>query len=118
MSELDQLSARDVEIVQECLIAAVHGPFFPDEEFHTLMGLTRAEVQQILAGWPAVDETDAQDLAVNNVLNNLLGYPHQEWDCWRDYVSAEPAEVAAILARWRGEDDLDTESRGYFDRLR
>ncbi len=62
-SPLDRLSDRDVEIVRQCLAAAVRGPFFPDWEFGTLMGLTRDEVQDVLLTWPASgDEERAETL--------------------------------------------------------
>jgi hypothetical protein len=72
----------------------------------------------VLAAWPTGDDTDTQDLAVTNVLNNLLGYPHQEGKAWRQHITATPAEVAAILARWRGQERVDPAVRGYFNRLR
>jgi len=117
VSGFDRLSARDVEIIRDCLAAAVRGPFFPDWEFQTLMGLERAGVEQVLAAWPASISSENQDVAVNNVLNNLLGYPHEEWDAWPSYISVQPAEVASVLARWRGDDEFDWDARGYFDRL-
>lgn len=118
MSRLERLSLRDRKIVRDCLTAAVRGPFFPESEFYALIGLERDEVEQVLAAWPDARDPDDQDVAVNNVLNWLLGYPHGEWRAWPAYISAEPAEVAGVLARWRGEDAFDPEPRGYFDRLR
>jgi hypothetical protein len=118
MRGLERFSARDVEVVRECLTAAVQGPFFPEWEFHTLMGLERTEVADLLEAWPDSRGSEEQDLAVNNVLNNLLGYPHDEWRAWKNYISAQPAEVASVLTRWRGDEEFDPEARGYFDRLR
>ena len=46
---IERLSPSDVEVVRECLDAAVRGPFFPDSEFHTLIGLTSDEVDAVLA---------------------------------------------------------------------
>ena len=61
-------------------------------------------------------DAERQDLAVNNALNNLLGYPHGKESSWSEFISADPTEVADVLARWRG-DDPDTAPRAYFDRL-
>ena len=71
----------------------------------------------MLASWPATDEPDEQRFVVNAALNMLLGYPHNQWDGWSDYVSVPPKNVAAVYARWRGEDTLDPSGEGFFDRL-
>ncbi|WP_426750708.1 hypothetical protein [Myxococcus sp. Y35] len=91
----------DERVIQECLRAAVDGPFFPDWEFPVLFGLERAEVAAILASWPACDAPEDQALAIRNTLNNLLGYPHRKWDIWPRYISVSPEEVDAVFARWR-----------------
>jgi hypothetical protein len=36
---------------------------------------------------------------------------HQEWEAWRQYITATPAEVAAILVRWRGEEHFHPAAR-------
>ena len=118
MSRLDHLYERDVVIVCECLTAAVRGSFFPEWEFQTLMGLERTEVEQVLETWPDARDLERQDTAVSNVLNMLLGYPHDEWRAWQTYISASPEEVGTVLARWRGDPALDESPRGFFDRLR
>jgi hypothetical protein len=118
MGAVQRLSAREVEVVRQCLAAAVEGSFFPDWEFHTLMGLDRDTVAAVLAAWPGGDDANTQDVAVNNVLNNLLGYPPHQGEAWRQYITATRAEVAAVLARWRGDEQFDPAARGYFDRLR
>ncbi|MGW1291048.1 hypothetical protein ACWD4N_47820, partial [Streptomyces sp. NPDC002586] len=92
-------------------------PFFPDWEFHTLMGFTRDQIAAIAEAWPSFSKPDDQDDAVNNVLNMLLGYPHGYESRWHEYSGATPEQIARVLARWRGEDDLDRTARGTFDRL-
>lgn len=101
-------------------MAAVRGPYFPDEEFQTLMGLDRGEVAAVLADWPADRDHADSRLAVSNVLNMLLGYPHGDWDELGQRISATPTDVAAALARWQGNDSTAEGSgpRGHFDRLR
>ena len=118
-SGLDRLTADDIEVVRQCLRAAVNGTFFPDWEFSLLIGPERDEVAEVLERWPDSKNPEIQDVAVNNVLNNFLGYPGVEWDGaeWREYISVGPREVAAVLSRWGGE-DFDDSARGYFDRMR
>lgn len=108
---------EDSEIIRQCLIAAVDGPFFPDWEFHTLFGFERDEIRRIAHRWPDWHDDNEKSVAVGNTLNNLLGYPHDRWDLWHDYVSVPSAEVARVYARWRGEDAIDQSGKGYFDRL-
>ncbi|GLE56180.1 hypothetical protein NJBCHELONAE_14880 [Mycobacteroides chelonae] len=92
---------ENAEVIGQCLWAAVDGPFFPDREFQTLFGLDRSEVRRIAESWPDWDEVGEQFIAVNNTLNNLLRYPHDQWDTWHDYVSATPVEVARVFERFR-----------------
>jgi hypothetical protein len=108
----------DSEVIRQCLWAAADGPFFPDWEFHTLLGFERDEIRRMAQRWPDWDDDVEQSGAVNNVLNNLLGYPHHRWDAWHDYISPVSDDVARIYARLRNEDELDASGKGYFDRLR
>ena len=107
----------DQAVIKQCLRAAVDGPFFPDWEFHTLFGFQREELRQIADNWPNWEDAEEQRDAVNATLNNLLGYPHNQWTVWHKYISPVAAEVAEVYARWRGDDTLDSSPRGYFDRL-
>ncbi|MFJ5850253.1 hypothetical protein [Streptomyces sp. NPDC092903] len=118
MSAMGRMTERDLQIIKECLDAAVNGPFFPEWEFHTLMGFTRAEIAAIAASWPASSDPGEQDDAVNNVLNMLLGYPHGYDSRWHEYSAATPAQIAQTLARWRGDNAFDGTAKGTFDRLR
>lgn len=113
-----RVSERQLKVIGECLRAATDGPFFSDEEFGTLIGgMTRAEVVAVGLRWPDRANPRPQDIAVNDVLNNLLSYPHGQWKSWSSFISVEPDEVGRILASWRGDDEFDARARGYFDRL-
>jgi len=97
------LSEQDLRVIQECLKAAADGPFFPDWEFETLFGLTRAEVAAVAAACPAVDAS-AEEVgrAVIGALGHLTGYPHGEEKAWGRYISVSSSEVADLLRRWHG----------------
>lgn len=112
------MDVNDSEVIGQCLRAAADGPFFDHREFQTLFGLERAEVRAIAAAWPNWDDPIEQSGAVNNSLNHLLGYPHELWNIWHDYLSVAPAEVADVYARWRDEGPLDHSGKGYLDRMR
>jgi hypothetical protein len=102
LTDLDQ---AEREIVKECLRAAAEGPFFDDWEFHTLFGLKRDEVKNVLESWPNVDESEGSVvLAINNSLNNLLGYPWSARDHeWPKFISVSKEEVGRVFSKWRGE---------------
>ncbi|HUR28971.1 MAG TPA: hypothetical protein VM509_12350, partial [Planctomycetota bacterium] len=86
------LDTQGREIVGRCLLAAAEGPYFPDEEFEVLFGLTRDEVTEIARAWPAVDESSGHvQLAINDALANLLGYPHGRTAALERSVAASDA---------------------------
>jgi hypothetical protein len=94
------LDSRSIEIVRECLQAAAEGPFFPEWEFQTLMGVDREVVRRVRDEWP--DQTvEDQDFtcAVAGSLNNLLGYPHGHESEWSKYISADAEQVRIILKK-------------------
>jgi hypothetical protein len=93
---------EDQRIITEALKAAVEGPFFPEWEFTTLFGLERAEVAEIARAWPRVDDSDTRvDLAVNNALGNLAGYPHGHEEDWDLFLSVPPSRLLEVFKRWR-----------------
>ena len=76
---LVDLDDRERDIVHRCLkVAADESAVFPEWEFATIFGLTRAEVAAIADRWPALDDS-AEDVraAINNSMNNMLGYTHR-----------------------------------------
>ena len=111
---LTDLDAREREVVLQCLCAAAAGPFFPDWEFRTLFGIDRSDVQAIVDAWPDVDEErETVSLAINNSMNNLLGYPHGRAEEWAKYISVPTNEVRRIFDKWRGQ-----QRSNYFEGLR
>jgi len=108
------LNEDDRRIIGDCLWAAADGPFFPDWEFHTLFGIEREVARQVAESWPDVDhESDDVDLAVNNSIVHLIGYPHRSQDAWSNWIRVNRHALPPILARWRG--DRPT---SYFDALK
>jgi hypothetical protein len=90
----------DKETLRRCLEVAASGRIFEDPEFHALFGLQRSEFGAIFSKWPNVDWTDPDvDLAVNNTLANLLGYPHGK--DLASLVGADRDHLEALSQRWR-----------------
>ena len=111
---LADLNESERGIVRECLGAVVEGSLFPEWEFHTLFGIEREELRVVFESWPRIDENnESVVLAINNSLNNLLGYPTQTDQEWPKFISASRQEVKKIFDKWRGE-----KIEGYFEGLR
>jgi hypothetical protein len=92
------LDQHDIDVVRHCLNAATNGPFFPDWEFQTLLGVDRATVRKVLLDWPAQTVPHVDFVcAVAGSVNNLTGYPHDREDVWDDYIPASRAQVSALL---------------------
>jgi len=101
---LQALNDDEKRAVFECLHAAVDGPFFPEWEFHTLFGLHRHEVARVVAALPDIDDSEESvSLAINNAMNNLLGYPHGKEAAWQHFISVPEDEVRRIFDKWRHE---------------
>ena len=101
---LTELSIDERRVVLECLRASAEGPFFPEWEFSTLFGIARPDLVRIVEAWPEIDErTEEVQLAINNSMNNLLGYPHACEDAWPQFLSVPRSEVERIYAKWCGD---------------
>lgn len=103
---ISDLRPEETDVIRQCLKAAVDGPFFDEPEFHTLFGLERADIGQILNDWPRLDDSDRDvHLAINNTFANLLYYPHRRETEWPKYISVSAGEVKRIFKKWRGFDE-------------
>lgn len=102
---LNNLTDAETKIVFECLQCVATGEvILNDWEFSILFGITFKTLEQIVRDLPDIDESKNEvQLAINNSLNNLLGYPHGRHLQWSNYISVPPQEVARIYSKWRGE---------------
>jgi hypothetical protein len=92
---------NDEHLLLAAFRAASEGPFFPDWEFATLMGFARDDLRTLTAQWPTVADESVLDLAVSNVIHNLIGYPHGRIDELRRFIDSEPRVLVEVLQRWR-----------------
>jgi hypothetical protein len=98
MLNLDALSSDEIALIGKCLSAAANGPFFPDEEFGTIFGLTRDEVRNAALFWPAVPSREAERAVVGS-LNNLSGYPHAEDGALLAMTSSTRSKIRDVLTK-------------------
>lgn len=89
-----------MDLIRDCLRAAVEGPFFPEWEFETIMGVDRASMRAVLQAWPkqTVDD-DSFECATVNALNNLIGYPHGMDEALLHHLPAGYGGIVATLRR-------------------
>lgn len=119
---IENLSDDEIRIIHECIKASAYGPFFiytgakdnPFWEIHSIFGLTMGELREIADALPNIDmEKEDVKLAINNSINNLLGYPHNCSDeIWSNYISVSKKELFDILVKWKGKT-----VKSYFDSL-
>ena len=100
---LTTLTSAEQQVVFECLrCIAEDNVVFPAWEFPTIFGIDLATFKQVYQRWPAVD--DAQEttrLAINNAMNNLLGYPHAHHDTWAAVMPYSKERVTEVFDKWR-----------------
>ena len=101
---LNNLTDAETEVVFDCLRCVAAGDVILDDwEFHILFGITFDRLEEIVRRLPDIDESDEDvQLAINNSLNNLLGYPHGRDARFLARVVVPRQEVARIFCKWRG----------------
>lgn len=102
------------QLVGLCLRAMVEGPYVPEWEFQTIMGVERAEAAEVAESWPEPASNGKTFVTVNNTLNNFLGYPHGRWGELSQYIGADQQQVADALMAWRGP---DRSTKTYFEAM-
>lgn len=99
---LKNLTKKEKKVVTECLQAAAKGPFFDNDDFHILFGMDREEMLAIVAKLPKLDDSDELNRrAINNSINNLIGFPHKKGRYWKNYISVSQAELKRIFMKWK-----------------
>jgi len=61
---LHKLSTEEQNVVLQCLIAIRDGPFIDPRGYHPRLGVERAELMEIIAAWPHVDDVTSRNLAL------------------------------------------------------
>lgn len=78
---------EEQKVTLKCLIAIVDGPFFPDWEFSSLMGIQKEDLKEIISKWDFLDkESDELKSIIFNAIANLLSYPHGYKNLIEEYI--------------------------------
>jgi hypothetical protein len=99
---LAKLSDSDRQIILQCLNAILKGRFL-EGEFHTRLGIEREELEQVVAAYPHIDDSDDNSnaaLAINNCLNEVchrINFSNREWSQW---FTVDRSEVDKVYRRW------------------
>lgn len=97
---INNLTDHDKKIIFECLEASVRGPFFPDWEFSTLMGLEKRDFIKIIELWPEIEGNQENiRAAIINSIVNLLGYPHGCESIWDQFISVDKKTLEGLYQR-------------------
>ncbi len=101
---LKNLTKEEKQIVFECLQAVAYTQFIDDATFHTLMGIHRETLVQVIKNWGNLDESSVDvDLAINNSMNSLNCLAPDEHEVWSKYISVTRDEVERVFYKWLGE---------------
>jgi hypothetical protein len=105
---LAALSTGERQIVHRCIRAIARGRFISDEDFHTILGVTRQEALCVGEGWDHIDESNQiAHLTINGSLNGLLiwyGWQDEDPDADQTLFESTGAfadEIKRIFAKWR-----------------
>ncbi len=104
---LAHLTVEERNVVFECLKCVAAGKVIKhDWEFQTLFGITVSAFKKIAKAVPNIDDSnDKVMLAINNAMNNLLGYPHSCHEEWQKYMPIPLADIARVFTKWREDKD-------------
>jgi hypothetical protein len=116
-----KLTDDEMKMIFSCLKAACEGPFFPDWEIHSLMGFEKEDIKNFLKNVKEINWEDKEtEYIVNNVIVNLLWYPHGENKILSEYISAPKEHLLKLFNKLKGGSDLnkaDSSARKYFDNI-
>lgn len=98
---IQELSAEELDIALACMKATT--AYLDDWEAPTRLGFEIADLPQLIAQWPSVDDRDESGigfLAINNCMNEIChGFeiPDEEWSNW---FNVTKASVKDTYFRW------------------
>ena len=99
---LRQLDPDVVDTVTRCLVAAVGGPFFADEELVELFEQDRASLHIVAGMWTRMNLASPElGRTVAGVMEMLLRRRETHPEAWSEWVASSPAKVGGALEVFR-----------------
>ena len=104
MKHEQSLTVDELKLIQRALAAAADGPFFDDDEFHTLFGMSRDELKQARVEWsvmeaPVESLSELQWAAALGALVQLWGYPHAKYQMLPSWVGVPAEGLRPVIER-------------------
>lgn len=99
---LRKLDDDVVEALGRCLIAAVRGPFFSDEELTERLGRSRAAMRMIAGLWPRMNlaAPDLREL-LGRLTEELVARAGEDREAWEEWIGVPPETVKASFEVFR-----------------
>ena len=94
------LSDNEISIIEKCLKVSVEGDYFDDNEFSTIIGLSRDEINNIYNTWPKINGDDKETFeAIKSCMLNLRGYPHGKKDILYKDLDTDKISLDALYEK-------------------
>ena len=102
--KLENLTEEETSVVKACMDCVAGGKvILHDFEFQTVMGVDVDEFLAIVNAWPDIDEKNENiRMAINNSINNLLGYHHGMRKRWHEVMPISLEEISRVFRKWKG----------------
>ena len=99
---LRKLDDDVVETLGRCLLGAVRGPFFTDDELPALVGRSRASLRVVAGMWPRMNlaAPDLREL-LGRLTEALVQRADAEADAWDEWIQVPPETVEAAFEVFR-----------------
>jgi len=99
---LRKLDDDVVETLGRCLLAAVRGPFFSDDELRALFGRGRESMRVIAGMWPRLNlaAPDLRELLVR-IDEELIARAEDYPEAWDEWIQDPPEKVEAAVEIFR-----------------
>lgn len=99
---LRKLDDDVVRTLGRCLVAAVRGPFFTEDELTERLGRSRASLRMMAGMWPRMNLA-APDLreVLRRLTDELVARAEDDPEAWEEWIDAPPENVEASFEVFR-----------------